>query len=356
MEKRSTCTPGTQTTSTGDVFTVVCGVDFPGNDMSIIPAVDITQCLESCAGSHPLCIGVAFEATRAHGPNNCYLKSRAGTAVTQTYSMDGAYSAPTPESNACVNEVSPYMANGGVVFELHCGLDYAGGDLVGYHEKSLDTCMEACARYGSGCVGVAYEASLAHGWINCYLKSQLAEPAQQAFVVYGTRVVGTSTSSSLISSTSSMSTPTSSVTTSSSISAQIPLGATPGPASSTQSGGDRNGLKIGLGVGIPLAALLIAIVGIMVLLRRRKRAAEQEAPLPVAGAEKVEGSFWGGGTATVPIGMERNGRVEDRGEFGGADEVVESMMGGGGRVGGREELEGRENQVYEMPGQGQYRG
>jgi hypothetical protein len=60
VKKRSNCAPGTQTTSTEDVFTVVCGVDFPGNDMFITPAVSITQCLEFCAGYHPLCMSFSL--------------------------------------------------------------------------------------------------------------------------------------------------------------------------------------------------------------------------------------------------------------------------------------------------------
>lgn len=71
MKKRSNCVPGTQTTSTEDVFTVVCGVDFPGNDMFITPAVSITQCLEFCAGYHPLCMSLSLSSSPvAYFPNS----------------------------------------------------------------------------------------------------------------------------------------------------------------------------------------------------------------------------------------------------------------------------------------------
>lgn len=306
-------------------------------------------------------IGVAFEATRAHGPNNCYLKYAAGRAVTQTYSMDGAYSAPTPESNACVNEVSPYISHSGLAFELHCGLDYAGGDMTGYHKESLDGCMDACAAYGSACVAVAYEASLAHGWVNCYLKSAITQPTQQAFVVHGARVVGTSSFSSLsqFSASSATATPTSLMATGSILATQTLLGATPGPASNTRSSGSTIDLKVGLGVGIPLAFILAAVVGIMVLLKRRRRAAEREIlTAPVAGAAKVEGRFWGGGAGTVPIGMVREEAIGDRSAIGGGGAVVGSTVArrGAGIEWEREELDGRDNQIHELASQGQYRG
>ena len=235
--------------------------------------------------------------------------------------------------------------------------------MKGYHEKSLDDCMDACAAYGSACVAVAYEASLAHGWVNCYLKSTITQPTQQAFVVHGARVVGTSSSSlSQFSASSTTSTSTSSMTTGSSLATQTLLGATPGPASNTQSSGNTNGLKIGLGVGIPLAFLLAAVVGIMVLLKRRRRAAEREIlTAPVAGAAKVEGRFWGGGAGTLPIGMVREGpegAIGDRSAIGGGGEVVGSAATGRGAgiEWEREELEGRDNQIHELASQGQYRG
>jgi hypothetical protein len=53
--------------------------------MGQVPSASIPQCLEACAASHPLCIGIAWEASEAHGTNNCYLKSASGQAVTQTY-------------------------------------------------------------------------------------------------------------------------------------------------------------------------------------------------------------------------------------------------------------------------------
>jgi hypothetical protein len=118
-------------------------------------------------------------------------------------------------------------------------------------------------------------------------------------------------------------------------------------------------LKIGLGVGIPLAFILAAVVGIMVLLKRRRRAAEREILTPpVAGAAKVEGSFWGDGAGTVPIGMMREDAIGDRSAIGGGGEVVGSAVAGRGAgiEWEREELEGRDNQIHELAGQGQYRG
>jgi hypothetical protein len=273
--------------------------------------------------------------------------------------MDGAYSAPTPVSNACVNEISPYIAKNGAEFALSCGLDYYGSDMAWTHNTSLDNCMEQCAEYW-GCVGVAFEASLEHGWDNCYLKSQLSQPTQQAFVMHGAKIVETSSSAS------STSTSTSSTGT------QTPLGVTPSPspsqsATSTSQGGSNNGLKLGLAIGIPLGVVLIAAIGVLLFRYRRARGGDGERDYTTAavagsrpGAEKVEESLGGGGRyqgfGGTYSGYRENRTVEmgnERGEehsFG----FGSPLESGGVEMGtdrGREELEARENQVYELPSQ-----
>ncbi|KAF8861583.1 hypothetical protein BDZ45DRAFT_248959 [Acephala macrosclerotiorum] len=319
VKRQSSCVGGTHTTSNGDVFSVSCGIDYPGDDMSQVASVSIANCLEACSNSHPLCIAIAFEASLAHGTKNCYLKSSVGAAVTQTYSMDGAYSAPTPESNSCVSEVSPYTSRNGLQFSLSCGLDYDGGDLSANHSSSLDACIEQCAAYGSGCVGVAYEASLVHGFANCYLKSQVSTPTQQAFVVHGAKLIGTSTTSSTLSTSSSTSSVsvTSSISTSSS--AQVSLEATPSTSpTSTATSTNTKGLKIGLGVGISVGVLLFALLAIFLFRYFRDSHARKNLPVPRPQDQELDAA-------------EKSGSA------------VES------RTTGRGELEGRHNQIFELP-------
>ena len=62
--------------------------------------VSIDKSMEVCSSQHPLCVGVAFEASLAHEPTNCCLESSMSSAVIQTYSMGGAYSVPTATPEA----------------------------------------------------------------------------------------------------------------------------------------------------------------------------------------------------------------------------------------------------------------
>ncbi len=62
-------------------------------------------------------------------------------------------------------------------FEITCGKDYAGGDLLGLGTATFEECIEACDSH-TLCVNVAY----IHG--GCYLKQQ-QNPAVDSAAVWG---------------------------------------------------------------------------------------------------------------------------------------------------------------------------
>ena len=54
-------------------YKTYCGNDIQGHDLFPLPAESMADCLNLC-DQHSGCDGVAYEATRAHGIYNCYLK------------------------------------------------------------------------------------------------------------------------------------------------------------------------------------------------------------------------------------------------------------------------------------------
>jgi hypothetical protein len=74
-------------------FSVSCGLDLVGADLIRQPADSLTDCVNICASTHhndARCEAVTYEASAAHGSNNCYLKSSVPALVQQPFEVDSA--------------------------------------------------------------------------------------------------------------------------------------------------------------------------------------------------------------------------------------------------------------------------
>jgi PAN domain-containing protein len=214
---RSPC-PASGGTAAGDTqqFSLLCGSDLPGDDIDAVPATSLLQCIDLCSAYHPRCDAVSYQADEAQGPDNCYLKYAVGgpSAKSDTDSATAIW--PATQEDCTANGT---VSAAGYEFQTYCGLDYPRDDMTQSFTSSLQGCLELCANQAS-CLGVSYEASMAHGYNNCYLKSSgnSAGLFKQQFVVDTAFRLGpaSSSASSSMSRTTLSSTPTTSTLASSS--------------------------------------------------------------------------------------------------------------------------------------------
>ncbi|XP_014551078.1 hypothetical protein COCVIDRAFT_113851 [Bipolaris victoriae FI3] len=75
-----------------------------------------------------------------------------------------------PDNNGCVNNIK------GVKFQVACGTDYYGGDLIRAETSTIGECMQACAT-NTLCVAASYVGN------SCYLKSTLTGAQSNSNVV-----------------------------------------------------------------------------------------------------------------------------------------------------------------------------
>ncbi|ETS86981.1 hypothetical protein PFICI_00809 [Pestalotiopsis fici W106-1] len=246
----------TVVTSNGKNFTIECGVDHSGGDLTSTTVSSFQGCIDACA-SNSQCVDVSLSGT------SCYLKSTLGAAVSNsgiwgaklssgsststssstttsksstssaasTVTTTGTSSlssvATTTTSSAAATSTAPtcpgsnstvYTSNG-LSFLIECGIDHAGGDLTSLSVSSFAACIDACAQ-NSQCVDVSLSGSA------CYLKSTLGASVSNG--VWGAKLI---TSSSTTSSASGSS--TTATTTATSSSATTSLSSTVSTTSST---------------------------------------------------------------------------------------------------------------------------
>lgn len=170
----------TYTSVSGAVFQVLCGVDYAGGDIAAADKATFAECIDACATS-PGCIDVSYAGTA------CYMKDRLGDAVEREWvwtakvvveagtggdnNEDSALSCEDSKSDGQVFEATNDN------FEITCGKDYAGGDLLGLSTASFEECIQACDERPE-CVNVAYVSG------GCYLKGE-QKPAVDNAAVWG---------------------------------------------------------------------------------------------------------------------------------------------------------------------------
>ncbi|RDW93047.1 uncharacterized protein DSM5745_00369 [Aspergillus mulundensis] len=153
-------------------------------------------CMEFCAEAHPLCRAVSWNPDLGNGFGNCYLKDVNGTLVSGEHGGYVIHSAlvqlpallddegPCPSS---LNYTSTTFLQVRKEFEIRCYEARGGtGNLTTVHTASLEICMDRCASYDPiadsesnfgvetpECVGVVFDRSMAGGYENCALLSEV---------------------------------------------------------------------------------------------------------------------------------------------------------------------------------------
>ena len=257
---RSPCpAPLGATAGTTQQFNLLCGSDLPSFDMAARPATSLLQCIDVCSSWHPRCDAVAYEASAAHGQNNCLLKYALGSPTTLPYEMDAATAIwPSTQEDCSVNGT---VVVEGYNFQTFCGLDYPRDDTVQSFTSSLQECLGLCAGQ-SGCFGVSYEASMEHGYKNCYLKSSASAAGlyKQQFVVDSAFRMGPVSSITSSSTTPSLSS-----------SSAAPAGAASNSATPSGNSAQHPSMAWIAGAVIGPIALIALVAGLVFLLYRRKR-------------------------------------------------------------------------------------
>ncbi|KAI6893054.1 hypothetical protein KC318_g1484, partial [Hortaea werneckii] len=190
--------PGSDNTivvSNGKNFTIECGIDHAGGDLTAQGVGSFQECIDACAKTAN-CVDVSLSGSA------CYLKSTLGAAVpngavwggklmiasssssTSTSSSSTDSTATITTSSASVSSTSTASASAsptsitcpsadgqtitanGTSFLIECGIDHAGGDLSSLSVSSFYDCMQACTK-DTRCIDVSLSGSA------CYLKGSL---------------------------------------------------------------------------------------------------------------------------------------------------------------------------------------
>lgn len=206
---------GTTVPSGGKNFTIECGIDHAGGDLTSLSVVNFQACLDACSANSQ-CVDVSLSGSA------CYLKSTLGAAgsspniwgaklvsgesgsnssisasatSTQTGSSTSASASPTSTAIVCPDSNgTTYTSSTGQTFLIECGTDHYAGDLTSSNVASFQQCMETCATTPT-CVDVSLSGSA------CYLKSSVGV-AVSSPNVWGARIVSGNSSSSASSASS----------------------------------------------------------------------------------------------------------------------------------------------------------
>lgn len=173
----------TFTSTGGKTFQILCGVDYGGGDMGATNTPTFAACINACSDAQG-CVDVSYVNGACYMKNTLNTLNQAGHVWTAKLvpagGNSGTQTPPTPNAklscegnkdNGKIFEGTNYN------FEITCGIDYAGGDLLGTSADSFEACMKACDA-NPACVNVAYAAP------GCYLKGE-QKPAVNNAAVWG---------------------------------------------------------------------------------------------------------------------------------------------------------------------------
>jgi len=256
----TTCPFGNQTSHTSDngmEFLVSCGLDIRAGDYCPPAqnsscrwhASSLTDCMNQCSTSHPLCTGVSYNPDMVMGYANCYPKNNFASQGFMSGESFVTHSAVAAVKNITVNCVNNgnLTASNNKAFNTQCNQNRAGNDLTVYHEISLQNCINNCGTY-TGCVGVIFDGNMELGWENCYLKSATGTPLYNSTATFAL-VTGVKDATS----TSGSSTPGSS-----------------GSSGSSASKGNSGSKAWIAGVVVAVIVVLALIAGFAIWWRRRQ--------------------------------------------------------------------------------------
>jgi hypothetical protein len=174
--------------SPAGIFLILCGVDYTGGDMGGSPQPSFSECIDTCAATQG-CIDVSYSG------NYCYMKSalnppnEAATWAWTARKVPDDYDPENPPNPGgevdgggeeegevgsrgptCVgagDEGKTFKTENGKRYQIICGREYPGGDLLGVDVTSFKECIERCDATPL-CVDVSYVGP------GCYLKGSSA--------------------------------------------------------------------------------------------------------------------------------------------------------------------------------------
>ncbi len=189
----------------GSVWEIVCGREYYGGDLRRETHPTFQACIESCDADTE-CIDVSYVG------QDCWMKKSVSSLVyaphawtakkawnalpssseTVTGSGISTSSTATPTATShpsvltCADKADDgktYTTDNRKIYEIHCGADFAGGDLQAKTLPSFEDCMHYCDDV-EGCLGVSYAGD------QCYPKSKLNDVTTDRPWVWGARFVG----------------------------------------------------------------------------------------------------------------------------------------------------------------------
>ncbi|KAI0203467.1 WSC domain-containing protein [Astrocystis sublimbata] len=161
------------------------------------------DCSMVCAGDDSQLCGAGNRLT-LYAINGTAVEFGQTTTTTTTTSKTGPTTTPD-KGPACPASDNSLYQSADASFEVHCGIDYAGGDIGALNANTFGGCIDACAST-AGCKAVAYVGA------SCYLKGSIGAPNPNG-AVWGARVAASSLTSSTTSTTSASTTTTTTTTT-----------------------------------------------------------------------------------------------------------------------------------------------
>ena len=169
----------TFTAPSGTQFTIECGVDYYGGDLSSQYAETFDDCVKTCDSTSG-CIDVAYSN------KFCYLKNfvTAPRSDANVWSAKAVNAKSATDGLTCQDNKSNgqrYTSHAGTDYQIVCGTDYFGGDISNLYAETMEICLDTCATT-DGCEYVAYSGKY------CYLKNS-AEGAQSNSNVWGAKSV-----------------------------------------------------------------------------------------------------------------------------------------------------------------------
>ncbi len=128
------------TGASGAAYQIMCGVDYAGHDLPATTAATFAECIDACDAT-ARCVDVSYSG------QSCYLKSKATTAITDRDRVWTARLITTNVQLDCEDNVSDnveYTTSKNGVYQIMCGVDYGGGDILGTNAETFEDCIAAC--------------------------------------------------------------------------------------------------------------------------------------------------------------------------------------------------------------------
>lgn len=183
----------------GSAYQFTCGIDHYGGDLTHVGSDTFLGCVDAC-DQNPDCIGYAYTT------GNCWLKkylrpSKINTNVDFVLNLERLKNAkpeppttlisvptttPTPATGSCPilaagNATSAIVNTNGMRYNIECGTDRNGGDLVRADGRTFLECSVICDATDK-CIGFAWVGGNGPG--NCYLKSTVTNSGSDPNVDY----------------------------------------------------------------------------------------------------------------------------------------------------------------------------